>query len=69
MKVYAISAIGTDGLEYSVRLLLDQEELEGLRSAGIIPEASELVGSEPFADSLIAGLEKQMHKACGGLTQ
>lgn len=69
MKVYSTTAVGLDGAAYSVRFLLEPAELERLQSAGIIGEVSEVVGMQDIADSLIAGLEKQMHTAAGGLTQ
>lgn len=69
MKVYSATAIGLDGAAYNVRFLLEPAELLGLQRAGLIGEVAEVVGMQDLADSLIAGLEKQMHTAAGGLTQ
>ncbi len=69
MKVYVYQAIGTDGFKYSVRLLLDAEELIALQAAGVIGEVDEVIGMQEAADSLVAGLQKQFYTACGGLTQ
>ena len=69
MKVYAASAVGLDGAPYSVRLLLEPEELAGLQAAGIIGEVQEVVGMQDAADSLVAGLQKQFYTASGGLPQ
>lgn len=69
MKVYSATAVGLDGAAYNVCFLLEPAELLGLQRAGIVGEVAEVIGMQELADSLIAGLEKQMHTACGGLTQ
>lgn len=69
MKAYSTEMQGSDGLTYSVRLLLEPQELAGLQSAGVIGEAHEIVGMQDAADSLVANLQKQYYTATGGLVQ
>lgn len=69
MKAYSYTAKGSDGFTYSVRLMLEEIELEALQRAGIIGEVSEVVGMQPTTDALIAGLQKEFYTACGGWPQ
>lgn len=69
MKVWSESKIGTDGLAYSVRYLLDKAELQGLQSAGLIGQVDEVVGMQDVADAVMAGFEKQVYTAYGGVVQ
>lgn len=69
MKVYSTIKTGNDGLQYSLRMLLEPSELQGLQSAGIIGNVNEVIGMQEVADSVMAGYQLQMHTACGGLTQ
>ena len=69
MKVWAEEKAGNDGLIYSIRYLLDSEEVCGLQSAGIIGPVSEIVGMQDAADCLVAGFEKQFYTASGGVVQ
>lgn len=69
MRVYVYSARGADGFSYSVRLLLEPEELHGLQRAGIVGEVSEVIGMQEAADTLVAGLQKEFYTATGGLPQ
>lgn len=69
MKVYAASVTGNDGLAYSMRLLLEPEELAGLQEAGILGEVGEVIGMQHAADLLVAGLEKEFYTATGGQIQ
>ena len=69
MKVWAEPKTGADGAEYSVRYLLDIEELNGLQSAGIIGPVSEIVGMQEVADCLLAGLKSRFIRLVGGVVQ
>lgn len=69
MKAYSYEAKGSDGFTYSVRLMLEDVELEALQRVGIIGAVSEVVGMQPTTDALIAGLQKEFCTACGGLPQ
>lgn len=70
MKVFSAALILPDGRSFSIRYLLDADELAGLQAVGLIPDhACEVVGLQDAADSLLAALEKQAHTAMGGLTQ
>lgn len=69
MKVWSEPKIGSDGLVYSVRYLLDSAELQGLQSAGIIGQAAEIVGMQDVADAVMANFEKQAYTACGPVVQ
>lgn len=68
-KVYSGLALSLNGAMYSICYLLTPEEKDGLQQAGLIGEVAEVIGLQPVAESLIAGLEKQMHTDTGGLTQ
>ena len=70
MKVYSAALILPDGRAYSVRYLLEPDELAGLQAVGLVPDhAFELVGLQDAADCLLAGLELQAHTALGGPIQ
>lgn len=69
MKVYQEFKTGNDGLAYSVRYLLDSEEVQGLQCAGVIGQVAQIVGMQEVADSVMAGFEKQAYTACGGVVQ
>ena len=69
MKVYSETKTGSDGQLYSVRYLLDAEELFGLQAAKLIGPVDEVIGMQEAADLLMAGFEKQQHQACGGTIQ
>ena len=70
MKVYSAALILPDGRAYSVRYLLEPEELAGLQAAGLIPtHAFEVVGMQDAADCVLAELEKECHTALGGVIQ
>lgn len=69
MKAYSYNATGSDGFTYSVRLMLEDVELEALQRVGIIGAVSEVVGMQPTTDALIAELQKEFYTACGGLPQ
>lgn len=67
MKAYNTNKTGSDGLIYSVRLLLEPDELEGLQRAGVIGSATEIVELQDVVDSLIANFEKQIFITVGGI--
>jgi len=69
MKCYSYEATGSDGLAYSVRLMLEEAELKALQRVGIIGDVSEVLGTRAATDALIAGLQKEFYAACGGLPQ
>ena len=69
MKVWSETKTGSDGLSYSVRYLLDDEELDGLQSAGLVGAVYQVIGMQDAADRLMAGYEKQQFEASGGLVQ
>ena len=69
MKVWSEIKEGRDGLTYSVRYLLDAEELNGLQSAGLIGPVDEVIGMQEAADIVMADFEKQQFEACGGTIQ
>lgn len=69
MKVYCYDATGSDGFSYSVRLMLEEVELEALQRVGIIGAVSEVVGMQATSDHLVAELQKEFYTACGGLPQ
>lgn len=70
MKVYSIPAIGTDGNQYSIRLLHEPLELRGLQRAGLVPlNVAEVVGMQDVGDSLVATLERDVLLASGGALQ
>lgn len=69
MKAYSYDTTGSDGITYSVRLMLDPLELAALQRVGNIGAVSEVVGMQPTTDALIAGLQKEFYTACGGLPQ
>lgn len=61
-KLYCSSTAeqtGRDGLTYSVRYLLEPDELAGLQAAGLVPrDACEVVGMQAVADGVVAMLER-----------
>lgn len=66
MKVYSFDRTGSDGLRYSVRVLLTPEELRGLQKAQIVPiDVEEIVGMQGAADELIAEFEKDNYLSDG----
>ena len=70
MKVFSAAFVLPDKRTFSVRYLLEPEELAGLQAVGLIPNhAFEVVGMQDAADCLLAGLEKQVHAASGGAIQ
>ena len=70
MKAYSATFTLADGRVFSVRYLLDAEELAGLQAVGLIPhDACQVVGMQEAADNLIAHIEAQSYKAFGGVLQ
>jgi len=69
MKVWGFTSPGNDGKPYGVRLLMTPDEIKALQAAGLIPEVTEIVGMQTVADQLLAGFEREVFTACGGLTQ
>lgn len=55
---------------YSVRYLLESEELDKMQAVGLIPDnVAEIIGMQDVADSMIAGLHFAFHAATGGPIQ
>lgn len=70
MKVYSSEQAGQDGVTYSIRYLLEPEELQWMQEAGLIPaNVTEVIAMQDVADSLVAGLNLEFHRAVGGLLQ
>ena len=70
MKVHSAALLLPDGRSFSVRYLLDADELAGLQAVGLIPDhAFEVVGMQDAADCVIAEMERQAYTARGGLAQ
>lgn len=70
VKVWTENKRGRDGLEYSVRYLLDSEEIKGLQGAGLISmDIAEVIGMQRVADTILADFEKQLYTAAGGVVQ
>lgn len=70
MKVYSACLILPDGRTFSVRYLLDAEELAALQAVGLVPDhASEVVGMQDAADYVLAQLELQAYAVNGGVFQ
>lgn len=69
-KVYSSTMIAPAGHAYSVRYLLDPEELAGLQAAGLIADNTcEVVGLQEYADIIAADFERQTAMAMGGYLQ
>ena len=69
-KIYAAEVTSPlDGRTYGLRYLLTPEEKDGLQLAGLLPDTQEVVGLQKQADQMVAGLEKQMYTALGGVMQ
>ena len=60
---------GEDGVEYSVRYLLDDDELTAMQTAGIIGSVYQVVGMQDVADLLMADMEMQIYTAGGRVLQ
>ena len=70
MKAYSTTATGADGLAYSVRYLLEPDELAGLQAAGLVPmDAAEIVSLQSVVDGLVASFERDCWRAAGGVVQ
>jgi hypothetical protein len=66
MIVYSYQAIGADGNQYSVRLMLTPDELRGLQRAMLVPlNVCEVIGLQDAADGLVATLERDLLVAHG----
>ena len=69
MKVWAETRQGTNGLNYNLRAMHNAEEMQGLLDAGAILGFDEIVDMQDMADTVIAGFEKQIYLAYGGVVQ
>lgn len=70
MKVWSYLARGRSGAWYSVRLLLDEEELRAMQAEGLVPaHAAEVVGMQTAADTVVAQFEREALVAGGGRVQ
>ena len=69
-KVYSSAMIAPDGHLYSVRYLLDPEELAGLQAAGLVMDnCCEVIGMQDAADLIAADFERQCVVEMGGFVQ
>lgn len=69
-RVYSAAMLAPNGKLYSVRYLLDEAELAGLRSAGLVPENTcEVIDMQDAADIIAADFEMQTQIAGGGRLQ
>lgn len=70
MKVWSEEKMGTDGKVYSIRYLLDSDEVNGLQQAGIVSaDVFEVIGMQRIADVIVADFEKQAYVESGGIVQ
>ena len=70
MKPYSAFQTAANGDTYSVRYLLDAEELQALQAAGLVPmDAAEIVSLQSVVDGLIARFERDCYRAAGGVVQ
>ena len=70
MKAYASIQTAANGVVYSVRYLLDAEELQAMQAAGLVPmDAAEIVSLQSVVDGLVASFERDCFRAAGGITQ
>ena len=69
VKVWNEFKTGADGRLYGVRYMLDNEELAGLQAAGLVGDASEIIGMKEYADHVLADFELQSYKSAGGAVQ
>ena len=68
-KIWAETKTDNYGVEFSLRYLLDDAELEGLQNAGLIGEVEQVMGMQEITDCILADMELQIYTACGGRTQ
>lgn len=69
-RVYSSAMQAPDGRLYSVRYLLDPEELAGLQAAGLVMDnVCEVIGLQDAADIIAADFERQAVLCAGGYTQ
>ena len=70
MRPYSGSARGKDGLPYSIRFLLTDEERDDLTRAGVLPvDTCEIIGMQDAIDQTCVRFEMQAHFAYGGQLQ
>lgn len=58
LRIYSELKTGSDGKEYGLRHLLSQEELDGLKRAGLVGEVEETVWMQREADEAVARVER-----------
>lgn len=69
MRAYTETRRGADGREYSVRYLLEPQELAGLQAAGLIGEVCELMAVCDADELLTAAYEQIAYQIEGGVVQ
>jgi hypothetical protein len=70
LRPYSGTVRGRDGLPYSVRFLLTDDERSGLGSAGVLPDdLCEIVGMQDAVDQVTTRFEMQAYTALGGRLQ
>ena len=70
MKIYSCQATGRSGITYSVRLMLEEGEVEALMQEGIIPlDTMEVLDMQDVADTMVAQIERRSLLDSGGVLQ
>ena len=70
MRPFSGTVRGNDGLPYSVRFLLTDDERESLERAGVLPvDTCEIVGMQSAVDQTCLRFEIHAHLANGGKLQ
>ena len=67
--VWSETKKASNGMLYPMRYLHTNEEMDLLQSVGLVGTVHEVIGMQQVADSLVAGLEKEMYTANGGVVQ
>lgn len=72
-KIYSVPALSKDGREYSLLVLMTQQQAEEMERVGsvnaFVGEAMEVIAMQEVADEVIAGLERNWHLEAGGTMQ
>jgi hypothetical protein len=70
LRPYSGTVRGKDGLPYSVRFLLTDDERDGLSSAGVLPDdMHEIIGMRDAIEQVEVRFEMQTYTALGGRLQ
>lgn len=70
MKPYSAFQATADGRVFSVRYLLDAEELQALQAAGLVPmDAAEIMGLQEVTDTSLLKLKRYCMPTADEITQ